>query len=56
MGDEPRDGVNRCYWCGRPDDELTVNVDVGGVIRSCCDTCWSRQDVEIPLDYTEDEE
>jgi hypothetical protein len=46
----------RCYLCHRIDDDSGVLVTLDGAVRSICEPCWTKQDVEIPLDMTEDED
>jgi len=49
--------MSRCHWCTRDTSEgdyVNVSLADGRIVR-CCSVCWSRQDVEIPLDYTVDE-
>src|SRR5690242_14965008 len=50
----------RCWLCNRvlgANDADWRNISkADGFVERVCDTCWERgQEVEIPLDYTEDE-
>jgi hypothetical protein len=40
-----------CYLCGRSED-IGVLVTIDDYVRLVCDTCWSRDEVRIPLDMT----
>ncbi len=46
--------ARRCHWCHRLLGEHDSDWRIVGE-RMTCDECWSKADVEIPLDYTEDE-
>ena len=55
MGGDPI--IARCYLCRRPEDDISsVLVTLDGAVRAVCSDCWEKQDVEIPLDYTEDDD
>jgi hypothetical protein len=48
------DVIERCYLCDQRDSGVLVTID--GAVHSVCDGCWSRDEVRIPLNYTEDED
>jgi hypothetical protein len=46
-----------CWWCRRAireDDVAAVRVLVGFDSQWMCETCYSKSDPQIPLDYTEE--
>jgi hypothetical protein len=45
----------RCFLCRTP-DETGLLVTIEGAIRLVCPDCWSRDEVRVPLDLTEDDE
>ncbi len=48
-------GVTRCYLCRRLCLGSEVLVTMDHAVRAVCSVCWEKADVEIPLDYGEDE-
>ena len=47
----------RCGLCNRLTygDAVTVDFDTQG-LTAVCSVCWEKQDVMVPLDYTEDDD
>ena len=46
-----------CRICKRDCDSTSVNVAwPDGSVAPVCAICWERQDVEVPLDMTEDDD
>jgi hypothetical protein len=47
--------IERCCWvCRQPDDGFSARlVTIEGAVRVVCSDCWARDEVRVPLDYTE---
>jgi hypothetical protein len=44
----------RCFLCEQPDDGFSARlVTIEGAVRVVCSDCWARDEVRVPLDYTE---
>ncbi len=58
----PSDEIRRCHWCrrilGDNDHDWHRVFRPDGSVADVCDPCWQSGDegVEIPLDYTEDDD
>lgn len=48
------EAIERCYLCRQADSGVLVVID--GATRSVCSDCWSRDEVRVPLDMTEDDD